>query len=775
MMAVKNDILKVGKAAPRADAYGKVTGEEKYASDYYGRDLVWAGVKRAGMPHARIRRINIESARALPGVVSILTHHDVPGTNRQGVIRKDQPVLADDKVRHCGDAVALVLAEDKAVLQEALNLITINFEHVPGIFDLEKALENGSPLIHEDNPGGNILLKGTVETGAAEAALAECDAVIEVFFEVSYQEHAYLETEGGLAVLKEDGSLEIVVSTQTPFRDRAEVAEALGIEIEKIRIIVPYCGGAFGGKDGVTVQSLLALAALHCPGRPVKMWWDREESFVASAKRHPGRFHYRLGAKADGTLHALSAELYYDTGPYDHLGGVVLALGLEHAGGPYRIPNTSLRGWSIYTNNPVGGAFRGFGVPQVTAAMEQTMDMLAARLGLSPLEIRHRNAVRKGDQNPLGVTLVSSTGLVECLDVLGKHALWKEKGRWKASADPFKKRGVGIASVMHGMGYGPVVPDYAGAKIELTEHGTFRVFCGVVDMGQGNAHTYLQIAGEILNQDAAHMEVVLPDTAKTLPSGSASASRTTYTFGNALIGAAQILKERILRQSAKIVPAAPGDTTVLVMRPGSIVYLPTGKEIPLSEIAGILDESERVSVFQFQAPVSQARPTEDENLRLHGIPHLIFSYGAHLAYVEVDELTGKVEVRHYLAVTDCGRIINPQIFEQQTQGGIAQGLGYALCEDFVVKDGVIQTPDLSTYIIPTSMDIPEMESVAVELPEETGPFGLKGTGEIVVDGPLPALANAVADACGVRILHAPLTAEKILRALEEKRDEEAGA
>jgi CO/xanthine dehydrogenase Mo-binding subunit len=772
MKAVKNDILKVGKAVPRADAYGKVTGEEKYACDYYGPDLVWAGVKRAGVPHARIRRINIESARTLPGVVSVLTHHDVRGTNRQGVIRKDQPVLADDKARHCGDAVALVLAEDKAVLQEALNLITIDFEHMPGIFDLEKSLEDGSPLVHEDNSGGNILLKGTVETGAGEAALTECDAVIEAFFEVSYQEHAYLETEGGLAVLKEDGSLEIVVSTQTPFRDRAEVAEALGMEIEKIRIIVPYCGGAFGGKDGVTVQSLLALAALHCPGRPVKMWWDREESFVASAKRHPGRFHYRLGAKADGTLHALSAELYYDTGPYDHLGGVVLALGLEHAGGPYRIPNTSLRGWSVYTNNPVGGAFRGFGVPQVTAAMEQTIDMLAAKLGLSPLEIRHLNAVRKGDQNPIGVTLVSSTGLVECLDVLAKHVLWKEKELWKASAGPFKKRGVGIVCVMHGMGYGPVVPDYAGAKIELTEHGTFRVFCGVVDMGQGNAHTYLQIAGDILNQDAAHMEVVLPDTDKTLPSGSATASRTTYTFGNALIGAARILKERILKRSAGLVPAGPGDITALVMRPGSIVYLPTGKEIPLSEIAGVLDESERVSVFQFQAPVSQVRPTEDENLRLHGIPHLIFSYSAHLAYVEVDELTGKVEVKHYLAVNDCGRVINPQIFAQQIQGGIAQGLGYALCENFIVRDGMIKTPDLSTYIIPTSMDIPEMDSIAVELPEETGPFGLKGTGEIAVDGPLPAIANAVADACGVRILHAPLTAEKILRALEEKKDEE---
>ena len=767
-MMMRGNILKAGQTVPRIDAYGKVTGREKYASDFCGHHLVWAGVKRAGVPHARIKRINIEKARNLSGVISVLTCRDIRGSNRQGVIRKDEPVLLDDKVRHCGDAVALVLSEDKAVLQAALNLITIDFEPLPGVFDMEKALEQGI-LVHEDHSGGNVLLKGALQTGSGEAALAECDVLAEARFEVSYQEHAYLETEGGLALLQEDGSLEIIASTQTPFRDRAEVAEALGMDMEKIRIIAPYCGGAFGGKDGVTVQSLLGLAALHCPGRPVKMWWNREESFLASVKRHPGRLHYWLGARADGTLHALKVEIYYDTGPYDHLGGAILALALEHAGGPYRIPNTSLRGWSVYTNNPIGGPFRGFGVPQVTGAMEQMVDMLAVKLGLSPLEIRRRNAVRRGDKNPVGVTLVGSTGLRECLETLAKHDLWREKEKWKSSAGPFKQRGVGIACVMHGMGYGPVVPDYGNAKIELARQGKFRVYCGVVDMGQGNASTYLQIAGDILNQDMDHMDLVLPDTKKTLPSGSASASRTTYTFGNALIGAAQVLKKRILQRAAELLTDATGDTTEIVMHPGSIVHLRTGKKIPLSEVATVLDESERVAVFKFEAPVAREKPTEDENLRLHGIPHLIFSYGAHLACVEVDELTGKVEVKRYLAVSDCGRIINPQIFEQQIQGGLAQGLGYALCEDFVVENGEIQTRDLSTYIIPTSMDIPEMDSIAVESQEETGPFGLKGAGEISVDGPLPSVANAVADACGVRVLRSPLTAERILRALEENK------
>lgn len=324
---IKNTILKIGKAIPRPDAWSKVTGQEKYAADYYGDNLVWTGAKRAGVPHARIKNINIESARNIPGVIAVLTYKDIRGSNRQGVVRKDQPVLADDRIRHCGDPVALVLAEEKAALRKAFGLISIDLDPLPEILDLEKAMEKGAVLIHEDNPRGNILLKGELETGSGEAAFDECDAIAEACFKLPYQEHAYLETEAGWALLKEDGSLDIVSSTQTPLRDRSEVAEALGLDREKVRIIAPYCGGAFGGKDGVTVQSMLGLAALHCPGRPVKMWWDREESFLAGVKRHPARLHYRLGAKADGTLHALEVRIYYDTGPYDSLGGVVTALG----------------------------------------------------------------------------------------------------------------------------------------------------------------------------------------------------------------------------------------------------------------------------------------------------------------------------------------------------------------------------------------------------------------------------------------------------------------
>ena len=577
------EIPKIGKTMSRQDALGKVTGKEKYAVDYYGRDFLWAGVKRAGVPHGLVKKIETEEAQALPGVIKVLTYKDVPGTNRQGVIRKDQPVLVKEKVRHCGDPIALVLAQDVETLKRALDLISLNYQPLPAIFDPEEALREGAPLVQEDNPQGNILLKGSLETGDVDAAFQECDAIVEASFKVPYQEHAYLETEAGWAILKEDGILEIVVSTQTPFRDRSEVAEALGLDQEKIRIIVPYCGGAFGGKDGVSVQTLLGLAAIQCPNRPVKMWWNREESFIASPKRHPCNLYYRLGAKSNGTLHALTASIYYDTGPYDHLGGAIMALGLEHAGGPYRIPNIRLQAWSVYTNNPIGGAFRGFGVPQVTAAVEQMIDMVAAKLGLSPLEIRLQNGVKKGEKNSLGVSLTGSVGLAECLIKAREHSFWKEREKWKSLAGPFKRRGVGVASVRHGMGYGPVVPDYANAKIELTDEGKFRVFSGVVDMGQGNASTYLQIVGHILNQDPSHLELVLPDTARTLPSGSASASRTTYTFGNALIEAAQSLKDRILKRAKDLFMVDGKEEIVLI--PGGIRDLSKNKEISLSELA----------------------------------------------------------------------------------------------------------------------------------------------------------------------------------------------
>lgn len=757
----------VGSAVHRSDAFDKVIGREKYAADYYGEDLLWAGARRAGIPHARLKDISVEEAVRLPGVVTVLTHAHVGGTNRQGVVQKDQPVLVDDKVRHCGDALALVLAEDRTTLKTALDAIRIDAEEIPGVFDAETALEPGSPLVHEGRAEGNVLLSDRYVTGKGASGLEDCDVVVEACFKTARQEHAFLETECGWARVGEDGRLVIVCSTQTPFRDRMEVSESLGLSPETVRIVAPYPGGAFGGKDGVTVQTLLGLAAIHADGRPVKMWWDREESFLAGTKRHAARMYYRLGAKSDGSLHCLDVRIYLDTGPYDHLGGVVLALAMEHAGGAYRIPNVCIQGWCVYTNNSIGGAFRGFGVTQVTAAIEQMVDMAAERLQVGPVDIRKKNGVRRGDKNCIGVTLVHSTGLGDCLESLGKHPMWLGRNSWKAEAGLFKRRGVGIAALVHGSGYGPVVPDVANAKIELSREGKFTVFSGIVDMGQGNASTNLQIAGSILGQGPSAMELVLPDTDLTLPSGSASASRCTYTFGNALVGAAEIIKKRILQRAADLLMAA-SESEIALIRDG-IRHLPSGKEISLASVASFMGDAERTAVYRYRAPICGEQPNVGPALRLHGFPHTLFSYAVHMASVEVDELTGEITVCGYLAVNDCGTVMNPQTYAQQVEGGIGQGIGYALMEDLGLREGRVMTPDFGTYVIPTAVDVPDIDTLAVELYEETGPYGLKGIGEIATNGPLPAVSNAVRDAIGSRVFEYPLTPERILDALNSSK------
>jgi CO/xanthine dehydrogenase Mo-binding subunit len=760
-MTDKKEHFHIGRTTPRADARDKATGEEKYAADYYSENFLWAGVKRAGIPHALLKGIHTQKAQNIPGVTAVLTYKDIPGINKIGVVRKDQPVLADAKICHCGEPLALVLAENKEVLTQAIESISFDYDFLPAVFDAEEALGDIAPRIHEDNSEGNVIRAVSVETGAGSEALKSCDIIIEGIFDTPFQEHAYLETEAGWAYEEAKGEIVIVASTQTPFRDCFEIAPVLGIEMEKIRVIAPYLGGAFGGKDGITVQCLLGLAVLHSQGRPVKMWWNREESFLAGVKRLSAKMYYKLGADLSGELQALECRLYYNGGAYGSLGGEIMTLGVEHAGSAYCIPNVSIKGWCVYTNNPVGGPFRGFGVPQVTAAMEQMMDMLAGKLNINSLDLRLKNVVRRGDRNCLGVTLTHSVGAAQCLETISDHPLWQDKDQWKKDTGLHKIRGVGIACMGHAMGYPPAVPDQATAKIEFTDDGKIRVYAGVVDMGQGNASTYVQIAGHILKQDPSMMELVLPDTARTLPSGSSSASRTTYTYGNALIGAAGTLKKRIALQASTLIGGSNAEE--FTFEPGCVKHTPSGREIPLIDIARLFDDSERVCTDYFRMPATQ----EKLDVIYMG-PHLIYSYGAHLAYVEVDTLTGSIEVKAYLAATDAGNILNPQAYEQQIQGAIAQGIGYALTEAFQIRGGRILTENLATYTIPTSMDVPEIISIPVEIEEETGPFGMKGVGEIAMSGPVPVIANAIADGCGIRVFSVPFTGEKVLLLLREK-------
>ena len=760
----------IGCSVSRMDAKTKVTGQEVYAADHYPNGCLWAGVKRSSQTHARLIEVDLEVARQLPGVVAVLTSRDIEGSNRLGIFEKDQPVLAEDIVRYCGEAIALVVAESKDALEQALKAIRIEYEKLEAVLDLHLALQPESPVLHSGRADGNVLLRDEICCGRGAAALSECAFSVDVSVEVNWQDHAFLETEAGMAQVEEDGTISLVVATQTPFRDRLELGEALKVIPQKLHIMAPYLGGAFGGKDGITVQGFLVLAALHAGGRPVRMQYTREERFVAGTKRHPAQMNYRLGCDREGQLQALDCELLFDTGAYAAMGAEVFALAMEHAGGPYGIPNSRISGAVVYTNNPLASAFRGFGVPQAAAGIEQAMDELAKRAGFDPLEFRLRNAVQRGGITPAGVRLSQSVGLTECLKKLAAHPLWTQRQAWREEAPAFKRRGVGIAACYHAVGFGPIIPDYANAKLELKANGRLRVYAGVADMGQGNASTYLQIAGHLLSQDMEEMELVLPDTSQTLPSCSSSASRTTFTYGKALEGAAAILKERLLARAVMLFTfqfLEQVHVDDLLLCPGKIIHQPSGREVPLALLAGFMDPSERTVTYSYTCPVNKQVPETGKKLRKHGFPHRVFAYGAQLVRLEVDTLSGEVTVCDFLNCIDAGNVLNPQVFEQQIQGGAAQGIGYALFEDFVLQAGEVRTRDFSTYILPTALDIPALETVTANIYEDDGPFGMKGAGEISIDGVLPAIANGLASITETRLVQGTLTGEKVLAALRQ--------
>ena len=755
--------LEIGKPEIRGDAAAKAAGTERFSADCYPEGLIWAGAVRAGVANGRLLAVDAKAALAAPGVLKVLTSRDVPGPNRHGIIHKDTPVLVDDRIRYAGDAVALVLAETREALTRAVSLVRIEIEPLPGVFDPEAAMAADAPQLHEAHPR-NVLMAAEIRKGDAPAALAECDVVVEGEFSTAVQAHGFLETENGVARMEEDGSISMTVSTQSPFRDRFEIGAGLGIPFNRIRIDSPSLGGGFGGKDGATVQCLLALAALHGDGRPVKMQWDREENLAAGYKRHACKFQYRLGAGHDGTLRALSCKLVYDTGAYAHLGGEVMELGMEHAGGPYRIPHVLIKGECVFTNNPVGGAMRAFGVCQVTFAFESMMDLLAQKLGMDPLELRLRNALVDGDTNCAGIRLITSTGVHGCLEILRDHPLWREREEWKRKAPANTRRGVGLASVFNAAGYGGKVRDSAIAKVELTPEGEIIVHNAVTDMGQGNSCAFLQIAGHILGQDASQLKLRQPDTATAYPSGSSSAGRTTYTFGNALIKACEELKSRLINRAGLLLFIDSDRDLRLV--PGKVIHPPSGREVPFQQLASFMPHEDRVCISQFVAPVCEDIPDTSKGF-LIGFPHVIFAYGAHLARIEVDLTTGAIRVCDYLAATDGGAVINPPMFDQQVQGGVAQGLGYALMEDVVIHEGIVRSGNFATYLMPGALDLPDTVSCAYQGHEPTGPFGMKGVGEVALNGPLPAIANALDDACGIRLCHAPLTPERVLAELEK--------
>lgn len=755
----------IGKKIKQVYSQEKVKGELKYPSDIYFENMVWGKVLRSKFPHALIKKIDTSKAEVLPGVVKVLTYKDIPGLNGFGVVIQDQPVLCYNKVRYLGDAIALVAAETKEIAEKAIELIEVQYEPLPIVEDPLEAIKETSPKVHDS---GNIHLHTVVKKGDIESGFKEADLIIENEYRTGRQEHAYLEPENGVAFYdEEEDTITVICGGQYPFRDQIQIARVLAFDPRKIRVINEPMGGGFGGKDEITTQIHLALLAYHTK-RPVKMEISREESIIFSWKRHPMILRYKTGVKKDGTLVANEVYIYADTGAYASLGGPIVNLAIEHSCGPYRIPNTHIEGFCIYTNNGVSSAFRGFGVNQVTFAMESQMDEIAYKLQIDPLELRRKNILKRGEETGIGSKIETSIGLNKILDEIEKHPIYKEREKIKLNSSKYKKYGVGIALSYQGTGLGVGLPDYGSAIIEMRRDGGFNIYAGSVEIGQGTKTALKIIALESLKiKDENKVFIITGDTFLTPDSGTTTASGATYRSGRAIKIASEKLL-RILRREVSEIFNIPENNISIK---DEIFYDKEDKElINYEKLAEILYEKRRLPRVEghFNFPISK---TKIEGA--FGLPHYIFSFSGSIALVEVNILTGKVNLIKGVNLIDGGRVINKIGFEGQSEGGLVMGMGYALMEDTIIKNGEFLTKNFSTYIIPTVLDAPpDLETIPIESIEELGPYGSKGIGETTMVPIAPAITNAIFHATEARIKQIPAIPERVFFKLREKEKEE---
>jgi len=747
----------VGKVHFRPDAVAKVTGKAIYTDDLQFEGMLHARVKRAMVPSAIVTRINVDKARALPGVVAVLTAEDIPGERNHGLVIYDWPIMVGvgERVRYVGDAIAIVAAETREIATQALDLIEVEFEPLPVVSDPVQAAQPDAPRIH---PNGNLLKHIKVRKGDVEQGFAEADVVLEHTFYTPIHEHAFLEPECSIARPTPDGRMEIYVGSQIPYADRQQVARALGWPESRVRIIGQLMGGGFGGKEDIAGQIHAALLA-QATGRPVKLLFDRRESMLVHPKRHATQIRVKVGAKRDGRLTAVETELYGDTGAYASLGEKVMTRATTHSSGPYEVPHVKADCYAMYTNNPPAGAFRGFGVMQSAFAIESMMDMLAETLGMDPVELRQKNALRVGSITNTGQVLRQSVGLLECIDKV--NAEMRRLGGPNPFAPktvpgaPHLRRAWGFAVGYKNTGLGGGAPDKAGAEVELRRDGTFQVRTSSAELGQGLPAVLQLIAAEELNQSPKRIDVLLMDTDLTPDGGPTTASRQTFVTGNAVRYAARALRELLTSELSERYDVPP-EKIQFVEGLAQI----NGHTLTLQKIAEDLISSGRppVATYTYWAP--STRPLGEG-----GDMHFAFSFAAQAAEVEVNTRTGEVRVLRLIIANDVGYAINPLGLRAQIEGGAIMGIGHALTEHFIVKEGHVVTDRLARYRTPSIVHTPEIISFVVEHPVEEGPYGAKGVGEIVLIPTPPAITNAIYNAVGVRVDRLPVDQEMICKAL----------
>ena len=736
----------IGMSIPRVDALEKVLGAARYGADVSLEGALSLKVVRSTRPHARIVSIKTGEALKVTGVEKIFTAADIPGKNLTGIINKDQPVLASNRVRFVGEAVALVAAATPEAAEEAAGKVVVDYDDLSAITRPEDALRPDVPQLHEK---GNLLLEMNVCKGDVQAGFQESDVVIERTYTTTWVEHAYLEPDAGLAYLDEEGRITVICPTQNVHYDQKDVASTLGLPVDKVRIIQSATGGGFGGRLDIIVQCLLALAVFHLK-KPVRIVYSREEVFQATAKRHPLKIHYRSGARRDGTLTAAEVDILGDTGAYASYGVAVGMRVAIHATGPYQVPSVKVRSRMVYTNNPWSGAMRGFGVPQMAFAHESQMDLLAQALKIDPVEIRLRNALHAGSETATGQKLTASVGIGE---TLRKVKEWRDLRTFSRTDPrrPFIRRGIGVGSMWYGIG-NTGVSNPSTAQVEIDPHGQVRLFTGAADIGQGSDTVLLQIASEALGVPLSEVHLIRADTARTTDAGASSASRQTYISGNAILDAVRHLGGEALREAGWLLGAGEKD---LFLEEGIVKSRTSpATSLPIREVARRCERTLRgEGVFD---PIT----TKQDPKTGQGIPYAAYAFATHLAEVEVDTDTGKVRVCQVVASHDVGRAIHPQNIVGQIAGGVTMGVGFALMEEYVPGE----TDSFVNYLIPTLKDAPEVIPILVEDREPTGPFGAKGVGEPALIPTAPAILNAIADAIGERIYHLPANLERVREA-----------
>ncbi|KAF0112547.1 MAG: aldehyde oxidase [Chlorobiaceae bacterium] len=733
-----------GKSINRIDARAKVTGDALFPGDYNLQGQLCMKILFSGVPHAIVKSVNTKKAEKIPGVILILTAKDVPN-NEYGLIFADQPVLCGpgsnkafaDRVRFIGDQIALIVAESEESAIKARDLIDVEFEELEIVSNVEEALRENSVILHPDK-GVNTFCYYRVRKGDTSNALSNSDVIVESTYHTPAQEHAYLQPEAGICYYDEEGRITVVVGGQWAHEDQEQIAHALNLPLDSIRVIYPAIGGAFGGREDMSVQIVLALAAFRLKekgiNRPVKIIWTREESIIGHHKRHPYTIKTKWGATKEGIITAAEVEIYADGGAYIYTSTKVLGNATLLCTGPYNIPNVKVDSYAIYTNNIPNGAFRGFGGPQAAFSAELQINKIAERLNIDPVEIRMKNLIKEGDLLSVGTPLPKGVTIEKAIAACAVKAGWKldQKGQYfypesgATQNQNYLRKGIGFACGYKNIGFSFGAPENCWAIIELygkseIEHAVLR-HAGA-EVGQGSHTVFVQMAAKALNLPMKKISLIASDTAFTLNSGSVSASRMTFMAGNAIKGAADIALEKWKNE-------------------------------------------ERPAVAEFQYRPPKTTPLDPETGKSE--PNFAYGYVAEAVECLVDIETGQIKLTNVICADDVGLAVNPQQVEGQIEGAIVQAAGYTLQEEFIQKKGRVLTDKFSTYLIPTVLDIPEkVVSIVLEYPDLIGPWGVRGIGEMPYLPFAPAAVSSVHNAIGIWFDEFPLTAERVFTKISQ--------